>query len=257
MVGEKHDRGTRFLRAAAGALTVSLALSAAAMAQTATAPGTAPRPTVAPQTTAPAAAAPRPTVAPQAAAPAPQAGAPAQQTAQSGPQWIKLCSPDPSTKKNLCLVQHEIVADTGQFIASATFRSVQDDPKMLFILGVPPGMMIQPGLRVQVDEGKQSELKFTICFPNTCFADMEATPDFVKSVKAGKQLIIIAVNQGAQTVSFPISLAGFTKAYDSVGVDPNTPTGQAALDALSASLKAHADEARQRLISQQQARPAQ
>jgi invasion protein IalB len=254
MAGEKRDRGraTR-LAATAGAIGMAVAMTTTGMAQTITAPTATPRPTTAPS--APAPAAPRPTVAAPPAAPAPQAGAASQQAAQSGPQWIKLCSPDPSTKKNLCLVQHEIVADTGQFIASATFRSVQDDPKMLFILGVPPGMMLQPGLRVQVDEGKQSELKYTICFPNTCFADMEANPDFLKSVRAGKQLVIIAVNQAAQTVSFPLTLAGFSKAYDSAGVDPNTPTGQAALDALSASLKAHADEARQRLISQQQTRP--
>ncbi len=182
-----------------------------------------------------------------------QAGAPA--APPQGPQWIKLCSPDPTTKKNLCLVQQEIYADTGQFIASATIRSVQDDPKMQFILGVPPGMLIQPGVSIQVDDGKASVLKYSICFPNTCFADMEVNADFVKSVKGGKQIIIGAVNQATQQVTFPITLSGFTKIYDGAGVDPNTPTGQAALDALSASLKAHADEARQRLISQQQGRP--
>jgi invasion protein IalB len=219
MAGKKRDGGTGiFAAAAAGATAVFLALTGTAMAQ---AGGAAPAPT----------------------------------PAQQGPQWIKLCSPDPNTKKSLCLVQQEIYADTGQFIASATFRSIQDDPKMQFILGVPPGMLIQPGLRVQVDDGKQSELKYSICFPNTCFADMDINADFVKTVKPGKQLIIVAMNQNGQAVSFPISLAGFTKSYDGAGVDPNTPTGQAALDALSASLKAHADQARQRLIAQQQQRP--
>jgi invasion protein IalB len=255
MVGDKRDRGTGiFLAAVAGTIAVSLAMTATALAQSAAAPRP---PTTAPTTASPpATAAPRP-AAPTTAAPTtaiPPAAA-AAASPQTGPQWIKLCSPDPATKKNLCLVQLEIFADTGQFIASATFRSVQDDPKMQFILGVPPGMLLQPGMRVQVDDGKQSELKYSICFPNTCFADMDINADFVKTVKGGKQLVIAAINQAAQTVSFPISLAGFTKIYDGAGVDPNTPTGQAALDALTASLKAHADEARQRLISQQQGRP--
>jgi invasion protein IalB len=176
-------------------------------------------------------------------------------TQPAPPQWIKLCSPDATTKKNLCLVQEEIYADTGQFIASATIRTVQDDPKSQFILGVPPGMLLQPGLHVQIDDGKQAALTYSICFPNTCFADMEMTADFLKQIRGGKQVTVLAVNQQAQTISFPISLAGFGKAYDGPGVDPNTPTGQAAVDALSASLKAHADEARQRLIDQQGARP--
>src|SRR5689334_11398629 len=133
MAGDKRDRGTGiFATAAAGAFAVSLAMTVTA-AQGA----------------------------------APGAGVPPQ-----GPQWIKLCSPDPMTKKNLCLVQQEIYADTGQFIASVIFRSVQDDPKMQFIIGVPTGMMIQPGVQMKVDEGKQSELKYSICFPNQCFADM-------------------------------------------------------------------------------------
>ena len=128
---------------------------------------------------------------------------------------------------------------------------------MQFIIGVPPGMLLQPGIQTKVDEGKQSALVYSICFPNTCFADLDINADFIKTVRGGKQLTIMAVNQGGQTISFPISLAGFTKVYDGPGVDPNTPTGQAALDALTASLKAHADEARQRLIDQQATRPNQ
>ena len=155
-------------------------------------------------------------------------------------------------------MQQEVYADTGQFIASVTIRTTQDDPKIQLIIGVPPGMLLQPGLHAQVDDSKtQSALVYSICFPNTCFADLDINADFVKTVRAGKQLSIIAINQGGQSVSFPISLSGFTKAYDSAGVDPNTPTGAAALDALSASLKAHADEARQRLIDQQAVRPGQ
>jgi invasion protein IalB len=218
MAGERRDRGMGIgAVVAAGTLAALLSLTATAMAQ------------------------------------APAAGAAAGQPAP--PMWIKLCSPDATTKKNLCLIQEEIYADTGQFIASAAIRTVQDDPKMTLIIGVPPGMLLQPGLQIAVDTGKMQPLMYSICFPNTCFADMDLTADFLKSVRGGKQLMIAAVNQGAQAVSFPLSLSGFAKAYDGAGVDPNTPTGQAALDALSASLKAHADEARQRLIEQQQTRP--
>ena len=238
MAGDKRDRGTGiFLAAAAGTIAVSLAMTAAALAQSA--------------------AGPRPaTPAPLVTTPAPAAAATAAPPQPAGAQWIKLCSPDATTKKNLCQVRLEIPADTGQFVASVAIQSVQDDPKLLFIVGVPPGIMIQPGMRVQIDDSKtQSELKYTVCLPNVCFADMDITADFVKTMRPGKQLVILAINYAGQTMSFPLSLSGFTKAYDGPGVDPNTPTGQAALDALTASLKAHADEARQRLISQQQGRP--
>jgi invasion protein IalB len=223
MAGNGRNGRRVLRRVVAGSVGVLLALTATAMAQAPTVPGAA-------------------------------AAAGANQPPPA-PQWIKICSPDPNTKKNLCLIQEEIYADTGQFIASATMRTVQDDPKMQFIIGVPPGMLIQPGLQVQVDSGKQTPLAYSICFPNTCFADADATADLLKSIRAGKQLTIAAINSSGQTASFSISLSGFSKAYDGPGIDPNTPSGQATLDALNASLQAHAQAARQTLIDQQQQRP--
>jgi invasion protein IalB len=242
MAGEKRDHGIGILlAAAAGSIAAVVAMTATAFAQAPAAPGS--------TLTLPGLAAGA------AAAAAPQAGA-AQAGAAPAPQWIKLCSPDPTTKKNLCLIQEEIYADTGQLIASATIRSVQDDPKLQFIVGVPPGMLLQPGVQFQIDmTGKPQMLMYTICFPNTCYADMDITADFVKPMRTGKQLVVAAINQAGQPETFPISLAGFSKVYDGPGIDPNTPTGQATLNALTASLQAHADAARQALITQQQQRP--
>ena len=48
-----------------------------------------------------------------------------------------------------------------------------------------------------------------------------------------------------------MTLVGFTKAYDGKGIDP--AAAQAQRDDLAKSLKAHADEARQKLLDQQKA----
>ncbi len=73
--------------------------------------------------------------------------------------WAKLCNADPASGKELCLTIQEIRADTGQFIASATVRTIEGDAKKSLITAVPPGMLIQPGLRVQIDDGPQLEMK--------------------------------------------------------------------------------------------------
>ncbi len=165
-------------------------------------------------------------------------------------QWVKICSEDPNTNKRLCLVTQELHADTGQFIASATLRQFAGEDKTTFIAAVPPGMLLQPGLRAQVDDGKQYEIKYSICFPNACYADVEVDNDFIDAMKAGGQLMITALNQQAKGISFPLTLVGFTKTFESEGVDPTA--GRAQLEDLTKSLKAHADEARQKLIEQQQ-----
>ena len=109
--------------------------------------------------------------------------------------WVKLCNTDPASKKELCLIIQELRAETGQFIASATIRQITGDAKISFIAAVPPGMLLQPGLRVQVDEGKQFAVKYGICFPNACYAELEVDDDFIASMKSGNKLIITTLNQ--------------------------------------------------------------
>src|SRR3990172_1346677 len=81
----------------------------------------------------PSAAAPQDASAPAAAQDALPAAAP------DDSKWVKVCTPDPNTKKQLCQVVQELHADTGQFIASAMIRTLAGDPKMQFIAVVPLG----------------------------------------------------------------------------------------------------------------------
>jgi invasion protein IalB len=174
-----------------------------------------------------------------AAAPAPAAG-----------KWIKVCNTDPATNKELCLVTQELRADTGQFIVSATLRQFTGDPKISFIVAVPPGLLLQPGLQTQVDDNGAQAMKYGICFPNACYAEAAVDDAFIASLKKGNQLTVTALNQQGKPVSFPLTLSGFTKSYDGAGLDAQA--AQAAQQELNAALQRRAEEARQRLIQQQQ-----
>ena len=174
----------------------------------------------------------------------------AQDAAAPASLWNKICATDSSSKKELCVVNQEIKADTGQFIASVAIRQVTGEEKMSLVVAVPPGLMIQPGIRVQVDQSKPYELKYGICFTNACYADLEINADVVKAMKGGNKLTISAVTPAAKAANFPISLAGFTKAFDGPGVSADD--AKAAQAELDKALKARAEEARKKLIEQQQ-----
>jgi hypothetical protein len=79
---------------------------------------------------------------------------------------------------------------------------------------------------------------------------MEINEDFLKAMKVGGELTITTLSAQGKSIAFPLTLADFTKVYDGQGVDPTA--GQAKLEDLSKSLKAHAEQARQKLIEQQQ-----
>jgi invasion protein IalB len=186
--------------------------------------------------------------APPAAAPGAAPGAAPAATPDSS--WVKVCNTDPSSKKELCLVIQELRADTGQFIASATLRQFTGDPAISFIAAVPPGMLIQPGIQAVIDNGKPFEIKYGICFPNACYGELKVDDTFVSALKSGGQMVIKTLNQQAQTVTFPLSLAGFTKTYDGKGLD--AAAAKAKQDELNKALQARAEEARKKLIEQQQ-----
>jgi invasion protein IalB len=179
-------------------------------------------------------------------------GASAQDAAAPTPEapWAKLCNADPASGKELCLTIQEIRADTGQFIASATVRTIDGDTKKSLITAVPPGMLLQPGLRVQIDDGEQQEVKYGICFPNACYGELEINDEFIGKLKAGGKLTLTTLNQQAKPVNFPMTLSGFTKAYDGKGLDQAAQ--QARQSDLQDALARRAETARQKLIEQQQ-----
>ena len=103
---------------------------------------------------------------------------------------------------------------------------------------------------IQIDTGKQYPIPYQICLPNACYGELAVDDDFIKALRGGKQLTVLALSQRNQGVPFPMSLAGFTKSYDSKGLDAKA--AQQRQEDLNKALQARAEEARKKLIQQQQ-----
>jgi invasion protein IalB len=185
------------------------------------------------------------------APPQPPAAAPTDvQRATAVPTpWTKICSKDPQANKEVCLVTQEIRAETGQFLASIAIREVEGDPKKQFIIAVPPGMLLQPGMRVIVDQGQPQAARYAICFPNACYGDAEIGVEFIDSMKKGQQVTVQTINQIGRTVNFTLVLKDFAKAYDGPPIDPKVVEEQQ--KKLQEELQKRADEQRRRLESTQ------
>jgi invasion protein IalB len=201
--------------------------------------------------------------------PARPAAAPAQQGQQgraapandmpaiSGPQpdWVKLCSTDPQSKKEICQTSRDLRAETGQTLASVALREDKTGKRVL-MMAIPPGMQIQPGVRVIVDQQTPVMAKFSVCFPTVCLVETEASDTLIGSMKKGSTLNLQALNVQARGVVFPISLTGFANAYDGAPIDPKA--AQQEQKTLQDALKKRAEEALKNLNSQEQSKaPAQ
>jgi invasion protein IalB len=200
------DRGNSFSRSAgrwtlgAGACALALAL----VAPVALAQQSQPKSSAAPKTsTAPAA--------------APAAG----QAAEDA--WVKLCMKSKQTGgKQICLINHEgLEPNTGMVLIAAAVRKVEGEDKQQLLIRVPTAyaLVIPAGVQIRIDNEKPIQLQYSICFPTSCQVQMELTDELYKQMRAGKQMVVAAMNIQQKTMGFPVPLAGFSKAYDGPPVD--------------------------------------
>lgn len=162
--------------------------------------------------------------------------------------WVKLCEAAPLVKKgedgkeikeekNICLTHHErLDGNTGMVLVSAAIREVEGhDDKHLMVM-VPLGMALPPGLRAAVytkdqwakvaknekvddKELKPIDLKYSLCHPSGCTAEVEATADIIEQMKTGGGIMVVAMNAAAQPIGFPVPLDGFGDAFAGKPVD--------------------------------------
>ncbi|PLX39532.1 MAG: invasion associated locus B family protein [Hyphomicrobiales bacterium] len=163
--------------------------------------------------------------------------------------WVKICNTDPKTKKEICLITQELRTNTGQFLTSVAIRELGGEARKTLLVAVPSGMLLQPGLRIQVDKNKAETAKYSICFPNACYAELVINDTLINTMKKGSDLTITALNQQAKPVPFKMSLSGFTATYDGDPVDAAQLKKKQ--EELQAELQKRAEEARQKLIEEQ------
>jgi invasion protein IalB len=237
-------------RATGLAALLTLVLSANALAQQ-TPPAAAPK-------AAPQQAQPKQTPAPKTPAQAQPQQVPGggQQQLQSQPAgtiatpWTKRCAEDPQSKKQVCEISQAQIAETGQFLMSASFAELPDNPNRIFRVVAPLGMLIQPGIRVLIDgSALQSELPYTACVapPNqspVCIVEVSVDQNFITALKKSQEMWVQVITAQAppRTIHFIFPTKEFAKVYDGPAMDLKAMEDQR--KKMQEKLQKAADEAR-------------
>jgi invasion protein IalB len=153
----------------------------------------------------PAQAAPSPTPAPQAeAAPAP-------------PGWIARCTSISRDAPLECAVeQTAVLTKTGQLIVLINIRVASDTRTPIAVVQLPLGLNLPAGARLQVDDGKTSDLQIQTCEQRGCYANTPIAADMLAAMKSGKQLKVSFQNLAKEIITIPMPLADFAAAYDKI-----------------------------------------
>ena len=205
--------------------------------------------------------------APPKAAPKPAqkpAGAPQpQQQAATQPEqpqlmyspWMKVCGKGPDgTGKQVCVVAKDGRIENGMPVVAVALIEPEGAPQKILRVTVPPGMHLQHGTRVIVDQGQPLTAPFVTCVPNGCMSDYEATADLINRMKKGQSITVQAINMNGAPLSLPLPLVDFAKAYDGPATDEKVFAEQQ--KKLQEELQKKAEEARKKIEGQQPAAPA-
>ncbi|MBY0255782.1 MAG: invasion associated locus B family protein, partial [Methylobacterium organophilum] len=120
---------------------------------------------------------------------------------------------------------------------------------------LPLGLLLQPGIRFNVDGQAATAGRFAVCFPNGCFAEAGGVDaGVIAAMKKGTTLNVSVQNQTQREVTFAVPLAGFGKAFDGPAIDPKVLEEQQ--KKLQAELEKRSEDMRKKLEQQQGAAPA-
>lgn len=174
-----------------------------------------------PDAPAPAApATPAPAPSPPTAAP-PAASAPA---AAAGPNWRVNCDGEGTAKR--CTVLQNLVADQGQGQQRLLTVMIQPggDGQPALLLALPHGLFLPAGVQLQIDKGEARKLVIQTADQNGSYAGTAIEPALLEQLKRGSLLDVTFQSAQQQAVTVPVTLAGFSAAFDDYAAGRATPT---------------------------------
>ena len=132
--------------------------------------------------------------------------------------WRKLCFRDVqgADKKMVCYTSIEGKSDLGELFLKVDLIEREDGPAARLRIFVPPGNLLQPGIRLSVDKNHSLIVPYTICLANGCVAAPVPKPKLLHELEAGGMLSLEVVNSNVVRVVASLPLDNFAKAHQGV-----------------------------------------
>jgi invasion protein IalB len=154
---------------------------------------------------------------PAAPAPPTQPAPPAETANQAQPGWAARCTSAGRTAPLECAMeQTAVLSKTGQLIVLVNIRIPADTHAPVALVQLPLGLNLPGGAKLQVDDGKVTELQVQTCENRGCYAGSPISPELLAALKSGKQLKVSFQNLGKETINIPLPLADFAAAYEKI-----------------------------------------
>lgn len=137
--------------------------------------------------------------------------------------WLKRCVTNDSSIRTCLVTEAIILENLAQKVriqlASIRIQSVSNSKREKIYIQVPNRILLQSGLRFQIDKGKTRVAPFTICYNEACESEIDLTTEFVNQLKKGNVITLYFLQFDGKPVTINVPLAGFTVGYNSKGFE--------------------------------------
>ncbi len=96
----------------------------------------------------------------------------------SPPGWVARCSSASRGAPLECAIeQSAVLTKTGQLIVLVNIRVSAETRAPVALVQLPLGLNLPAGAKLQVDDGKTSDLQIQTCEARGCYANLQISPD--------------------------------------------------------------------------------
>lgn len=105
---------------------------------------------------------------------------------------------------------------TGQVVARVSVRVPGDTRGATLLIELPLGLYLPAEVRLQIDDGRPSELPFQTCQTQGSLASAPVDADMLGALRTGKQFTLATQTSNREPLTFSIPLAEFGTNFERV-----------------------------------------
>jgi invasion protein IalB len=126
--------------------------------------------------------------------------------------WQVVCKTPEGAKAELCALVQDVTSESNPDVQlSVQFHQSPDGNKVLRV-HAPLGLLLPPGLGLQIDKEKVGNAQFVRCQVVGCVAQVTLPPELLAKFTAGKTAWFIIYQTKEQGIGIPVGLDGLGEA---------------------------------------------
>ena len=126
--------------------------------------------------------------------------------------WQVVCKTPEGAKVELCALVQDVTSESNPDVQlSVQFHQSPDGSKVLRV-HAPLGLLLPPGLGLQIDTEKVGNAQFVRCQVVGCVAQVTLPPELLEKFAKGKTAWFIIYQTKEQGIGIPVALEGLADA---------------------------------------------